>query len=94
VLKAREYLARGIPFIYGYNDTDLENEKDIAEFVYKVPANDSTINMEQIISFYDKVKQVTDYPEKIRNFAEQKVDMQIKMNQYVSFLNSIYSQNK
>lgn len=94
VLKAREYLARGIPFIYGYNDTDLENETEISDFVYKVPANDHQIDINEVVNFYDKIKTVKNYSEKIRTFALHKVDMSIKMNQYVSFLKTIYAQNK
>lgn len=49
VLKLREYTARGIPSVIGYNDSILsENES----FVFKVPADESAIQMEDLISFH------------------------------------------
>lgn len=46
-LKNREYCARGIPFFYSETDSDFEDKN----FVYKVPADDTPINIEEIINF-------------------------------------------
>lgn len=59
-LKNREYAARGISFIYSENDTDFDNKP----YVLKVPANESAINIEEIISFY---QHLTISPQEIRN---------------------------
>ena len=50
-LKNREYAARGIPFIYSEMDSDF----DQMEYVYKIPANDSPIDIEQIMQFYQQL---------------------------------------
>ena len=60
-LKNREYCARGIPFFYSETDPDFEDKN----FIYKVPANDNPINIEEIINFmlsnkFDEVK-IRDY---------------------------------
>lgn len=61
-LKNREYCARGIPFFYSEIDEDFEDK----DFIFKVPVNDSPIDIKEIIKFvvsnkFDSVK--------IRNYA-------------------------
>lgn len=59
-LKNREYAARGIPFIYSESDSDFDDKP----YVYKVPADETVIDIEQLIDFY---KRQTMTPEEIRN---------------------------
>ncbi len=47
-LKNREYAARGIPFIYSETDEDFDNK----EYVLKVPADETPIDIKRIIDFY------------------------------------------
>lgn len=49
-LKNREYAARGIPFIYSETDEDFEE----MPYVMKVPADESPINIESLIEFYQE----------------------------------------
>lgn len=49
-LKNREYAARGIPFIYSEIDSDFENKP----YILKAPADESSIDIHKIISFYDQ----------------------------------------
>lgn len=49
-LKNREYAARGIPFVYSETDSDF----DKMPYVLKVPADESAININDIIDFYRK----------------------------------------
>jgi len=51
-LKNREYAARGIPFIYSETDSDFDGRP----YVLKAPANDTPIDIDQIISFYKQLK--------------------------------------
>ncbi len=46
-LKNREYAARGIPFVYSEMDEDFDDRP----YVLKVPADESEIDMEQLIAF-------------------------------------------
>ncbi len=62
-LKNREYAARGIPFIYSETDTDFDNKP----YVLKMPADETAINIENIISFY---QQLTITPQQIRDSIE------------------------
>ncbi len=51
-LKNREYAARGIPFIYSEIDDDFEGKP----YIMKVNADESPINILDVIAFYEKVK--------------------------------------
>lgn len=53
-IKLREYCARGIPFIYAYEDLGFNgNERYLINF----PNNNEKLNMQDIIEFYEKVKE-------------------------------------
>lgn len=62
-LKNREYACRGIPFIYSENDSDFDNQP----YIIKAPADDSPIDIEQIIHFIDNLQIL---PEDIRKSVE------------------------
>ena len=62
-LKNREYAARGIPFIYSENDTDFDKKP----YVLKMPADETAINIEDIIRFY---QQLNISPQEIRSSIE------------------------
>jgi len=61
-IKNREYCARGIPFFYSETDQDFEGK----DFILKVVADDSPINIQEIINFLSNKKFD---PFKIRNYA-------------------------
>lgn len=82
-LKTREYMARGIPFVYGYDDSDLEGSE---EFTLKIENNDSFIDMENIISFVKKVNSISDISDAERKFAKDNVDWTIKVLQMYNFV--------
>jgi len=48
-LKSKEYIARGIPFIYSAIDLDLV---DISKYLYDVGNSDSLINFKEILKYY------------------------------------------
>jgi len=51
-LKNREYAVRGIPFIYSEHDGDFDNQP----YVMKVPADESPIDIEQVLRFAETVE--------------------------------------
>ncbi len=62
-LKNREYATRGIPFIYSEQDSDFDQQS----YIIKAPADDSPINIQEIIDF------MADFdmkPEEIRKTVE------------------------
>ena len=82
-LKNREYAARGIPFIYSETDTDFDNKP----YVLKMPADESAINIENIIRFY---QQLAITPHQIRGSIE---DLSWK-HQMERVIKAVYHQKK
>ena len=62
-LKNREYATRGIPFIYSETDSDFDNQP----YVLKAPADESPIDIQQIIDFLNHFDMK---PEEIRKSVE------------------------
>ena len=62
-LKNREYATRGIPFIYSEQDSDFDQQP----YIIKAPADDSPINIQEIIDFLEHFDMK---PEEIRKTVE------------------------
>ena len=62
-LKNREYATRGIPFIYSEQDSDFDHQP----YIIKAPADESPINIQQIIDFMADFNMK---PEEIRKTVE------------------------
>ncbi|HBI60185.1 MAG TPA: hypothetical protein DDY31_03065, partial [Lachnospiraceae bacterium] len=52
-IKTREYCARGIPSIYGYEDIGFSGKE---EYLLKVTNDDTPIDIEEVIHFYNKLR--------------------------------------
>lgn len=71
-LKNREYCAKGLPFVIGFNDPNFKNK----EYVYEVSYDDELIEIEKLIKWY---KNLEISPEEIRKDAEKFTwDIQMK----------------
>ncbi len=81
-LKVREYMARGIPFIYGYEDPDLPEDGD---FAMKVPADDQPVDMEAVIQFAMRTGQSPDLARRMRRYAGEQMDWKGKVQAMYSF---------
>ena len=71
-LKNREYATRGIPFIYSEQDSDFDQQP----YVLKAPADESPIDIQQIVDF---LNHFTMKPQDIRKTVEHlkwKIQMQ------------------
>ena len=77
-LKNREYATRGIPFIYSEQDSDFDHQP----YVLKAPADDSPIDIQQIIDF---ISHFTMRPDEIRKTVEH-LTWKIQMQQVVDEL--------
>lgn len=84
-LKAKEYAAKGLPFITSLNLDIFQNEY----FVMKVPADESSINVYDIINFYDSIYDSSDYKKicyDIREKAKKICDIRITMLPVINYL--------
>ena len=71
-LKNREYATRGIPFIYSENDSDFDNQP----YVLKTPADESPIDIPQVISFIEKFSMKPEDVRKTVTCLSWKIQMQ------------------
>jgi glycosyltransferase involved in cell wall biosynthesis len=83
-LKVREYCSRGIPFILSNKDPDFPD--DFAYCLHLEPT-DTPVNIEEIISFTQKVCKNADHPKIMRKYAEEHADWQVKGVQLKEFIN-------
>jgi hypothetical protein len=81
-LKSREYLQRGIPFIYGYKDPDLT--EDINSYLFQVSNDDSIIDFKKVIMYLDKLD--TNTSEILVNFAKNELSWEKKLKKMEEFL--------
>lgn len=86
-LKIREYVARGLPFIYAYTDPDLNDEAKA--FSLEFPNDDSAIDMQKVIDFAKKNILDTDHPQKMRKYAKEHLDYEVKMKRLLLELNKL-----
>ena len=68
VLKNREYCARGIPFISSTPDTAVPEGCDFCKLV---EANENPIDINEIVEYYEYVKQRPEIHKQMRKFAEE-----------------------
>ena len=85
-LKVREYLARGIPFIYS-GDEDILVGKQI-DYCYQFDSVEAPVDFAKVIEFHDRLyseRSETDIISEIRQFAEKNVSMRIGMNKVIDY---------
>jgi hypothetical protein len=86
-LKTREFAARGLPFVLGYADPDFDQEA--GEFFLRVSADDSPVNMDQVVAFAERVLRSKGVSESMRRFSEDRLDWKVKMAQVWDFLKTV-----
>ncbi|MFC5649863.1 glycosyltransferase family 4 protein [Paenibacillus solisilvae] len=75
-LKMKEYVARGIPIIYAYNEMGLTGNEF---FVKQFPNNDSAIDFSEIIQFVLECRENHQKILEIREFAVKKYDWKLQI---------------
>lgn len=67
-IKSKEYFARGIPFINGWREYAFDDDYP---YVLRFELDDSYIDMNKVITFYDNLRKQPDVGMEMRKFAEQ-----------------------
>lgn len=67
-LKLREYIARGLPFVYAVDDPSVPDDE---RFCIRLANDDSAIDMAQIVDFVRRVKQDAEAPSLMRRYAQE-----------------------
>lgn len=82
-LKTREYIAKGLPIIIGYEDISLNSS---IKFIDKVPNDESLFSIEKIIKWYKNLNMA---PEEIRKYAENNLSWDIQMKKVVESIKEL-----
>lgn len=85
-LKAREYCARGIPYIIACSDPDFPDD---FPYILRLPAEDSPIDMNQVIMFASRICQDVHHSHKMRQYASENLDWSVKMKKLKGFLEGL-----
>jgi len=85
ILKTREYCARGIPFVISYDDVDFPND---FPYMLEVPADESPIDIEQILQFYDRIKE-KEFVKEMREYAEKNLSWEVKLKPVIDEINRL-----
>lgn len=81
-LKTREYISRGIPFVYAYDDPDLTGEEP---FALKLENREKSIDIEPIIHFARNISRQKGLSRRMRDFAARKLSWEKKMKEMFEF---------
>jgi glycosyltransferase involved in cell wall biosynthesis len=82
-LKAREYCAAALPFLYAYEDEKIDSAS--VPFALKLPNDSTPIDMAQVVNFVQHCRKNPEIALRERTFAEQNYDWEILMKQVLSF---------
>lgn len=86
-LKTREYLAKGIPFVYS-GEIDVFRT-DPVDFCLQVPADESPVDIEKLVAFHDRLyaQEAEDAViARIRSYAEAHVSIDAAMENVIVYL--------
>ena len=89
-LKTREYAAKGL-IILSSSYIDAFTSDDNLRYVCRVPADDSPINIKQVIEFYENLYQDNNIEmlrNQIRNSAKAVCDMPVTLHPVIDFFNT------
>jgi hypothetical protein len=88
-LKVREYWARGLPFILGYDDTDVVRNPHMVSYCKRIETAAGFFNFKSVIQFSKNVYSINNVNELIRDEARKTIDYKIKAEEYVRCFNTI-----
>lgn len=84
-LITKEYCARGIPFVISFDDVDFPDD---FPYMLKVPADESSVDIGQILQFYDKIKD-RDIVKEMRDYAEKNLSWEAKLKPVIDEINRL-----
>lgn len=83
-LKAREYCARGIPFVLASDDADFPPELD---FVHRIPSDESALDVSALVSFHEQLRRThSEVHREMRRHAEENLTWKTKLEPLVDYL--------
>lgn len=86
-LKAKEYCAKGLPIISSYPIDSLTQE-DNAKYVLQVSLDDSPLDINEVVKFYNEFSKMGNHSEEIRKKSKEICDMSVTLKPIIDFFNS------
>lgn len=89
-LKGKEYCAYGLPIVSGV-ETELDSMTDV-DFYLRIPANDTPVNMREIVELYDRMYRNTDFDKRslmIRNHTKMYFDIEFTFKPVIDYIMDI-----
>ena len=83
-MKAKEYMARGLPFVYAGEDPSID---ELLPYVLEVRNDDSDIDMNHLVYFAQKVRLIDELPIKMRQYALNSMTWESQFNMIFEFIN-------
>lgn len=90
-LKSREYMARGIPFVAS---ATIDSVPADYKYCFYVPADESDINIDDVVSFYDRCYSTSSKKnviQEMRDYAESKCDLSVTMKPVFDYLKNTHN---
>ncbi len=84
-MKNAEYCRQGLPLVYSH--VDLRFPEGTA-FVFRVPDDDTPINIGNILEGYDHLRQKEDFSERIQAYARKKLSWSSSLKPVLQYLNT------
>lgn len=84
-LKTREYMARGIPFLYATEDRAIEQ---FGKYALKVPNDDSPISMEGLLDFMKEMRGCPVAGQEMREYAARELTFEKQFRKIFDFLDA------
>ena len=82
-IKAREYCARGIPFVYSFPEKGFTGNE---RFALMLPSGDAPIDLNAIVAFADEMTADSCVSYDMRRFAEDHFDWKVQMDKVLTRL--------
>jgi glycosyltransferase involved in cell wall biosynthesis len=88
-LKAKEYAAKGLPII-STNEIDVFTQDENDKFVFRVPADESAVDVVSLIQFYKQIyfNDIIDVSDEIRKASQKRCDMIITLQGVIEYFNA------
>jgi len=90
-IKNCEFMARGLPFIVGHHDPNIDYTSD---YVLRVSNSSKIIDFNKVISFIKRLSKDKTVSRRMREFALNKIDYKIKLQQMIDFTSDLEKRTK